>query len=205
MKKEASSEEKLLNLIRKRSPLDKRENKLKEMKTSAMVAWPSVGVDVPQVSTRILLLICLICVIYIGSSFVLKEPVNLDTLAQSEQPKKEGEAIVEEAAQVPKSFDLYSETLSKRDIFASPFQRAMTDSPASTAPDAPVQTFDLAQNFKIVGIVLDKDPKVIIEDVRNQRTLFLSAGDKLEGGTLEEIHEGKAIFNFNEQRIELVP
>ena len=205
MKKEVSSEEKLLNLIRKKNPADKKESVPKETKADLDVSLPSVRElpDFRKLFVQIFLVFCLACTIYIGSNyFLLKEPPEVAVVPSSDD--REDIVAADEVLPEPKPFTEYAEIIGKRDIFTSPFQRMPQESSnASEVPPAPA--FDLSQNFKVVGIILDKDPKAVIEDVRNRRTLFLSYGDKLEGGTLEEIRDGKVIFLFNGQRVELMP
>ncbi|MFC1510601.1 hypothetical protein ACFL49_02970 [Candidatus Omnitrophota bacterium] len=63
---------------------------------------------------------------------------------------------------------------------------------------------DVLAGLKIVGILLDKTPKVIIEDLESRETSFLSEGDQLQGAVLKEILEGKAIFLFEGRTVEVL-
>lgn len=210
MKKEISSEEKLLNLIRKKNPADKKD----QAKTPPLnpAAWmPPAGDPWGFLKTMTLMFmtICLGLTVYIVSQIVLVKPAA-DDLAGLEQARPEIEDETsgpEEILPQPKLFTDYAQTFSQRDLFMSALQRAQAGTVTAPAPDAPPAppVLDLAQNFKLVGIILDNDPKAVVEDVRNQRTLFLSHGDQLEGAVLKEIRDGKVIFMLNDQRLELVP
>ena len=208
MKKEVSSEEKLLNLIRKKNPGQKKEPKPKAIQAEASTPSPSRErfTDPSGLLMKGLAVLSLALLVYIGGNrFFVKQPPQIAMLPESQEEKvaQDGEQILTE----PKPFDVYAETLNRRDIFASPFQRAVVESqPGALIEAAPASAaFDLSQNYKVVGIMVDKDPKVVVEDIRNQRTLFLSSGDELEGGKLQEIRDGKAIFLFNGQQVELMP
>ena len=141
-------------------------------------------------------ILCLACLVYIGSQmFFFKETRDVSSLPSADI-REDGP---EETQVLPaaKPFSEYAEVISQRDIFESPFQKSQAWAQPGVQAQVPVAAnLELAQNFKVVGIILDKDPKAVIEDIRNQRTLFLSYGDHLEGGTLEEIRDGKVIFLF---------
>ena len=73
------------------------------------------------------------------------------------------------------------------------------DIPVENAPNA----MDLIKNLTLVGIVLDQNSTVIIEDQQSKETLFLHVGDKLNEAVIEEVQKSKVIFNFHGQRVEL--
>jgi len=205
MKKEVSSEEKLLNLIRKKNPGQKKEPKAKAEGSTSSSSGESFT-NPSGLLMKGLAVLSLALLVYIaGNRFFVKQPPQIALLPES-QEETSAEDIGKILAE-PKPFDVYAQTLNQRDIFASPFQRAVVESqPGALIEPAPASAaFDLSQNYKVVGIMVDKDPKVVVEDVRNQRTLFLSSGDELEGGKLQEIRDGKAIFLFNGQQVELAP
>jgi hypothetical protein len=210
MKKDISSEEKLLNLIRKKNPADKKEKAVKPPKNAP--AWiPSTAKGFPDFTTttfRFLLVICLGLVFYIGSHIFLFKPAGdnfLSLEAAKVEDEKESASALETAPPL-KPFSEYAQAFNERDLFLSALQRAQTQAIAAP-PEAAVAPpgFDLSQNFRLVGIIVDNDPRAVVEDVRNQRTLFLSYGDNIEGAILKEIRDGKVIFTLNDRQIELVP
>jgi hypothetical protein len=139
---------------------------------------------------------------FVSQGFLFKEPSEALFLPALDSRE---EAVVKEEVPSAKPFSEYTSILNQRDIFASPFQLASGPQTTMSALVAAAPSVDLAQNYKVVGIMMDDYPEAVIEDIRNQQTLFLSKGDPLEGGTLEDIQEGKVIVSFNNQRLELVP
>jgi hypothetical protein len=59
------------------------------------------------------------------------------------------------------------------------------------------------KNLKLVGVVLDGSPVVIIEDLKSKETLFMRKGDSVYGAVVDDIQEGKVIFSYQEQWVEL--
>ncbi len=51
-------------------------------------------------------------------------------------------------------------------------------------------------SFKIVGIVLDEEPRIIVEDVTNQTTLFVGVDDRLGGATVIAIDAGQIVYEL---------
>ncbi len=103
-----------------------------------------------------------------------------------------------------KSYDFYAQTIGKRDIFnLAP--------PAASVPAVQVsveqkqQAVEFVRNLKLVGIVLDKTPLAIIENLQTQDTIFLNKGGKLGDAVLEDIQEDKIVMKYKGQRIEIVP
>ena len=62
---------------------------------------------------------------------------------------------------------------------------------------------DWVKDLKLVGILLDGEPKAVIEDLKKNETLFLSPGQSLGNAVLQEIQEGKVVFVYQGQRVEL--
>ena len=103
-------------------------------------------------------------------------------------------------------FEQYASVFQSRDIFMSPYEKEIIipaeDKPTPVPPEPEI---DLSQNFRLVGIVIDDKPRVIIEDLEKQETLFLSAGDKLGEASLKEIQPERVIFSYRGQQVELLP
>ena len=60
------------------------------------------------------------------------------------------------------------------------------------------------KKLKLVGVVLDKNSEAIVENPAKKETLFFHEGDEFEGAVVEQILEGKIIFLYEGQKIELV-
>ena len=56
-----------------------------------------------------------------------------------------------------------------------------------------------------MGIILDSDPKVIIEDIKSKESFIISKGEEIGGAILSEVYEDKAIFLSGNETVELAP
>ena len=92
----------------------------------------------------------------------------------------------------------YEEVVSRRDIFQAPWEKDKK-SVVKKVEEAPV----IGSKLRLVGVLLDDNPTAIIEDLKKNKTFFMSIGDIIDGAVLEEIQEGKAIFLQNSDRIEI--
>lgn len=96
-------------------------------------------------------------------------------------------------------FSEYENIFRRRNIFEAGSARsplASEDSPTG---------FDLSGRYRLVGLIVDQHPQIIVEDQTTNETTFLKPGDSLEGAVLEEIQDGRALFVYNGQRMELKP
>lgn len=99
----------------------------------------------------------------------------------------------------PKPLGVYEEAILARDLF-QPFDYVQADTKAlEKALPA------LHQRIKVIGILLDKDSKAIVEDLNDQQTHFLSKGESIGTARLEDIKEDKVIFMYNNERVEMSP
>jgi len=154
---------------------------------------------------RGLILTSVVLVIYIGIRvFVIEEHPRgggiIDTSGTT--PRK---------IQVPQSppFSEYAQVIGERELMGLPGRRSpLTSSGAQTNGDEPVVPFsngDLSQNLKLVGIILDDNPVAVVEDRNKKETVFLSLGQRIGDAILQEIREGKAIFLYRGNNVELTP
>ena len=191
-----TSEEKLLKLIRKKDGVVtdqpsgpasiKKENK-------------KVEVDVLNVSNRLLIVIFLGVLICVAVRYVqlTKEqpviPTNVPeaAIASSNQPSAAAE-------QTP--VDVYQQVVAGRDIFQLPWEKDM-----SIQPTDPNALSDLSQQIKVIGILLDEDPKAIVEETATQTTFFMSKGDHIGNAVVDSIQEDKVTFTYNNKKVELTP
>ena len=94
----------------------------------------------------------------------------------------------------------YLNVMNERSIF-EPFE----DAGAVDAKAAAQAASELLANYKIVGLVMDAKPMVILEDLKLHQTLFLSKGDQFNGITVESIEAGRLQFNYQGQIVTLNP
>jgi hypothetical protein len=99
-----------------------------------------------------------------------------------------------------KPFEFYAGKIEGRDVFEAPWEKPALDSQAPADP-----ALGLSKRLKVVGILLDEDPKAIIEDLETKQTFFLSPKERMGDIVVDEILEDKVIVIFNEEKVELMP
>lgn len=205
-----TSEEKLLNIIRKKKHHlkdeqgDVRKNKESVPKESESVqGGNNFNFDILKWSNRILWAVSFLTFFYVLTQYIKghgQEGVLLASLekGKSEEKKAEKSDVPKISFPEEKPFSVYQEKFQQRDIFQAPW-----DKPKENSSQEASSSTDLSKQLKLIGVLLDKDSRAIIENVQTKETVFLSIGQDIEGATLEEIKEGKAIFRINDQRVEL--
>jgi len=127
-----------------------------------------------------------------GKGAVLRRPVATKLAADNLEP---GVTI---------SIDQFRQVFQERDFFAIPYSSPLQPATPNNLPTQALSSgFDVSA-YRLVGIVLDRKPQVVIEDLRNKQTLFLRPGESLEGAVLEEIQKDRARFLYQGQQWELI-
>ena len=204
-----TSEEKLLNIIRKKKHLPKDEQAdVKKDKESVRKESESAqngndfNLDILKWSNRILWAVSFLTFFTVLTQYIKghgQEGVLLASLEKGKSEEKVEKTDVPKISFVEKKpFSVYQEKFQQRDIFQAPW-----DKPKENSSQEASASTDLNKQLKLIGVLLDKDSRAIVENVQTKETVFLSIGQDIEGATLEEIKEGKAIFRINDQRVEL--
>ncbi len=154
---------------------------------------------------RVLTFVAILCVVYALINFFVKA-----RQIPSSSSRKDGSASKDEVAEkivLPqaKPFDAYVDIINKRDIFniAQPKGATPSENPAEAEPLPAAAAQDWLKDLKLVGILLDKEPKAVIEDAVKNETVFLSHGQELRSAVLQDIQEDKVIFIYQGHRLEL--
>ena len=71
-----------------------------------------------------------------------------------------------------------------------------------TAPPKPAVS-RLRQDYRLVAVMMDDHPMIVLEDKNRNGTFFLTRGEEVEGSRLEKIEKGKAVFDDQGQKVEL--
>lgn len=210
-----TSEEKLLRLIRKK-------DKSSEAPPLALPEdHPAVSPDLPDeaqgpekqmdvlaLSIRVLAVTACVILVLVLNKYALlraKPPAALETSFQTQITEDisslsgKGEESPVPAIET-RSFESYKQTMAGRDVFQAPWEKPVQSAPASGASAA-----ELSKQLKLVGILMDKDPKAIVEDLGTQQTFFVSPGERIGNAIVEEIREDKVILIFGQEKVELVP
>lgn len=211
--RQLSSEEKLLRLIRK-----KNQQGVSTSSPPALDATVKPGqgqalplkktVDYLRLAIRILMGLSVVFSVFILVKYgraifqEIKVPavvVDPDPDGQV-SPETSSEPIEEAVDLSVPAFESYRPAMEGRDIFQAPWEKPVVETAASGDSAS-----ELIQQLKLVGILLDNDPKAIIEDLTTQQTFFLSSGEKIRDAVVEEIREDKVILGLAQEKIELVP
>ena len=131
-------------------------------------------------------------------------PKRLGSVPQSSVKSVGMSALEQEQAVSQSPFEIYETVVAQRDFFKLPYAQTRRPAVRKESKKPVVKSVEGAiEGFKVVGIVVDQDPKVIFEEIKTKETIFLSVGEELQGAVFEEILEGKAIFMDKGQRLEL--
>lgn len=118
-----------------------------------------------------------------------EEPVVAEDVVRKEVPDA-GHAV---DLQVP-PLSVYLNGIAQKNLFEPSASPAMTENAVLPAMES---------RIKLIGILVDKDPKAIVEDLQDNQTHFLSPGDSIGAVLLEEIREDKVIFMYQSERFEM--
>lgn len=192
MERPVSSEEKLLKLIRK-PPAAKQAVKADEKNKKTPVDFLGLG-------NRLLMFSILGLVVYIAVDYFVLRPQRNEQDVSAVIPAKDVESIKSEANIEEKSFSFYQGEFERRNIFLFPWEKTDQNQAGNSQPISDLKTL-----IKISGILMGESPQVIVEDIKNHQTFFLSPGESVLGAAVEEIQADRVIFNFNGNTVEMVP
>ncbi len=208
MDKEVSPEGKLLSLIRRKKDAapsgDTDKNSPSGTKTSLPLrvsqGGAKAGGDVLKLTNRLLVVPILALAGTIAVNYFSARDNEPASENKEPKAKKKKEHNIKIDLTLPKQrpFSYYQKKFEERDIFLSPWDKPQD---SSAAPAAVEQ--DLREKFTLVGIILDQDPKAVVEDNASHETYFLSKGDSVADASVEAIEESRVIFLFNGERVEL--
>ena len=195
MDREASSEEKLLKLIRKN------DQPAKYLRGNAPRQDQRTEVDVPRFLNKFLVIAFLGLAVYMAMSVLSFNTRDQNNLDDGAGPlPKEGTSVSEPARDV-KPLAYYEEIIAQRDIFNTSFQRDVAVTPAPQ-PEPPA--VNPIQNLRLVGIILSERSQAIIQNQQTQETFFLFTGDVAGDIKVREITADKVIMEYQQQEFELV-
>lgn len=204
-----TSEEKLLRLIRKKdkaaAPANRPAQGMDERGAGRKFEERPAGKDSLALWNRILVILIIGIWAVILARYSSEEKHRsmkpqsalVDSLdsAGKDTPDSTPLGVVE-----AKSFEFYAGKIEGRDVFEAPWEKPVLDSQAPADP-----ALGLSKRLKVVGILLDEDPKAIIEDLETKQTFFLSPKERVGDIVVDEIREDKVIVIFNEEKVELTP
>ena len=210
-----TSEEKLLRLIRKKDKSSEalslalpEDHPAVSPGLPGEAQGPEKQMDVLALSIRVLAVTACVILLFVLNKYALlrtKPPAALEPSFQAQitedisSPSGKGEESPVRAIET-RSFESYQQTMEGRDVFQAPWEK-----PVQAAPAPGASAVELSKQLKLVGILMDKDPKAIVEDLGAQQTFFVSPGERIGNAIVEEIREDKVILIFGQEKVELVP
>lgn len=215
MEKYSSPEERLLKLIRNKDKNANLPKVAKSLPSSQKAALKTSAKEakllflIKRLTQKIfslnninivLVSVVVFCLGYIIFEFIfLKEKNKLGQLTNTVSIGLKTEEKKSDLPQ-PVSFDYYAEKLNKRDIFKPVFDQGSGETASEKS-----NLQETAANLRLAGIIVDKQPQAIIEDIKLKKTYFLYKGDYLGEIKVEDILESKVILSYNDEKLELVP
>ena len=207
-----SPEEKLLKLIKGQKYKDAApkvaqniQPSTPELKPLSKAAFPEQLRRVPAFFTlnRLILISFVFSGIYLAVSlagaFSGYKKIELTQGSQSTKGRIEiSQALGAGPKEDKKPFEFYTQVTGGRNIFA-----AEAESQDKTQKTESAINNDALKDLNIVGIIADRNPQVIIEDRKTQKTHYVGKGQSIGDFTVEEIREGKVILNNKGKRFEL--
>jgi len=206
MEKQVSSEEKLLKLIRKGDDQKRKEKEesgkgKKSSLNNKKDAQKEIGrVDFFKIANRLLLIVSVGLAGYLITNYSFKQESILPMLSINRVEFVQNVELTEILFPEPKPFIDYEQQLAQRNMFQAPWEK-----PKEKKKEVKSNISELSKLYKIVGIVLDDNPMVIIEELRTKQTLFLSKGEIINDAEVIDIFEDRVIFSYLGKEIELTP
>ncbi|MFH1655816.1 MAG: hypothetical protein ABH954_04320 [Candidatus Omnitrophota bacterium] len=200
-------EERLLRLIRGRKDSDEKPRTAEPVKKKILVdsnlskpfnkffknkIVPSLNfkfLNILLVSVLIMFLSYLVLHLFIPSQSRI---IRISESVRIEEKKDKADIQISQ----PKDYEYYNKQFAKRDIFNAPLLDKATGTPTASSQQA-------IQDFKLVGIVLDDQPQVILENSATKETHFLNKGESLDRIEIKDILESKVIVIYGGEEIEL--
>ncbi len=204
--KQISSEEKLLRLIRKKSAPVKAGRRKKDERVPGISgagggeAEGNARRDFWDVSNRVLAVAAAGIFLSLVLWYSLKGRLTTEDMILADGAAEKIPVLKEGDISDTRPFDFYQEEIAARDFFQNPWQKSEGAVSSSADP-----ALEIGKSLKLVGILLDSDPKAIIEEAATQQTFFVSVGERIGEALVEEIREDRVILIFHEEKVELVP
>ncbi len=205
MHEHITPEERLLKLIRKKTPHssgDGKDSAVKSVKRPQnLKGLGSRGVF--GAVNKFFMAVCVLLAGYIGYEFLIVKNTVLTEAPESKTTVSDSAAkemiLQPESLLQAKPYTYYTAPIEERDIFETPFSPTKKVAETQVVSNIP----ELTKNLRLVGIVLDGNSQAIIEDVEAKQTFFLHQGEGIRGSVIDEIQESRVILLYQDQRVEL--
>ena len=194
-----TSEEKLLQLIRKQDESAKKQ--AQKGKKDAKKKSTAQGGGFFKTANKMLMMGSVGILLFMGYAY-LKTDTAVDDGSMPDKRSLPGKTDVSTEAVEARPFSEYRDRYRQRDLFEYPWTKSEPSQGQEVSTEV-VQAMALQSRLHIVGIVLDENSKAIIEDSQIGQTFFVSVGEEIAGAVVEDINEEKVTLKYNNERVEL--
>ncbi len=158
------------------------------------------GIDEPNLKAwnKVLAVSAIILFVYLTADFTLRR-LDIKQFTKKAAAQK-GRSFQDDLKADVRPFLYYLEMVQRRDIF-SPVKLMSAENPQEEAKKL---LSELVKDLKLVGISWGKDPEVIIEDKKDNKTYFLKTGDTISKFKIDVILKDKVILESDGQKMELM-
>ena len=136
--------------------------------------------------------------VFLGADFWLGMP-RLEAIARLDEAAKKmdvGNLVIERLDPLA----IYLQEITQRNMFA-----LLEVPPPSVVKkeEANQELTNMANNFKVVGIIWSEAPQAIIEDPKTGRTYLVNRGGKLKDARVKDILKDRVILSYDNQDVEI--
>jgi len=162
--------------------------------------YKKTGIDLLKIGNYILMFLVIGILGYVPTRYFVIDQKEAVALSSGGRTEKSEVALRGISFSETEPFDFYRERIKQRDVF-----HPLWGGPERDTVVIEKVISDLTRELRLVGIVLDGDPKAAVEDLKEKETVFMSEGERIRDALLEKIEEGRVIFVTDNERVELVP
>jgi len=120
---------------------------------------------------------------------------------ESKPSKKERNIVIKETKAA--DFEDYAAVIKGKDMFAAPNKKAADTSSRKPAASVQQDFMLFSGGYELKGIVIDRDPVAIIEDIKKKQTMFLGQNDNLGEAVIKVILDEKVVFGYRGRDVEM--
>lgn len=203
-----SSEEKLLKVIRRQDKIRQTKDKKDRSSVDRLSSVPkgSSGWFL-RFCNRMFILAAIVFGSFAGYRYSL---LTQNTVTVVQGPRASSDFRSVNATSLDTFFESdsldFEKRLGERDVFEAPWEKPQEIEDVALPKEVISVQPDLSTFMRLAGIIMQKDDsQVIIEDLRHGETFFVSKGQDILGARLVDVFEDKAVFIYNNERVELTP
>jgi hypothetical protein len=178
-------------------------------KPKGFLAKPSININPVYAIISIIIILISVILYFVFNLASVKDDQEVENIKKliaaisetkpADTPLGEGsKPVVPVAGKPAASFDDYQKLIDAKSIFVPP----VAGTGKTVMPEGP-GLGDLIKDLRLVGIVPGDIPQAIIEDKRNNQTLFLKEGDMINDIEIKSISGGRVVLTRNDETVTL--